>query len=230
MAENALTERDQRKLKAFEHQISKGLGDIYQAFRQIHDQKLYLGSHESFADYCQEKWGIGKSRAYHVLKHVQILRLIEDKDSAIAETVLEAHTREVADLSPEEAADVIVTTAEKKGGKITAKDVKATRSGDPFDTEEDDPFGDGTVSPDDETEVEQDSDPRPPRSGKEKSGDSSKPDPEKEFAVQKLKAKKTAEALIRAFDDLNRLRKNPEWHETALFEAKSLLIKARDWK
>lgn len=226
MDENALTVTEQRKLKHFEQQITKGVGDVYNSLRMIHDQKLYRGTHQNFADYAWERWGIAKSKAYHLLKHGQILKLIEDKDSAIAENVLESHTREVADLPPEQGATIIVEASKKTGGKVTAKDVRETR--DPFVSDDEDPFGEGTISSD-RQEAPQDSSPRPPRKGEPKSGGSSKQrTPQEEFKLEKSKLIKTAEALQRAFDDVNRLRKRPE-HTQAISQCKSLILMARDW-
>lgn len=231
MPENELTVTEQRRLQHFEQQITKGVGDIYQALRMIHDNKLYRGAHETFGDYCLARWGIGQSRAYQLLKHGQILKLIEDKDSTIVESVRESHTREVADLPPEEGAKIIVETVKKTEGKVTARAVRKTRSGseaDPFG--DDDPFGDEPISPEGEEADKEGQSPRPPRNGKEKSGGSQKPDPKKEFDLQKSKTIKTCEALQRAFGDLNALMRIPEWEETAREKTDDLLRLARAWK
>jgi hypothetical protein len=232
----ALTPTQQRQLQHHEALITKGMGDVYNSIKLIHDQGLFKGTHETWAEYVRDRWGIGQSRAYHILKHGQILRLIEDKDSAIAENLRESHTREVADLPPKEAAKIIMDTVQRTDGKITAQAVRETREGDPFDTEvegeEADPFGDEPISPEGD-DAKEDSNPRPPRNGKDQPGASKEPiliDPQKAFKTQRAKTIKTVEALGRAFDDLHRLHKSPSDHESVLAWCKQLLTKARNWQ
>ena len=68
------------------------------------------------------------------------------------------------------------------------------------------------------------------KAGKDKPGGSSKErTPAEEFRIQKSKTVKTAEALMRAFDDLNRLRKSQD-HTQAIYGCKALLTIARNWK
>ena len=124
--------------------------------------------------------------------------------------------------------------AEVAGG-TTRSDENATLSysGDPFD-EDADPFGeewegeeDGRTDSDGQ-DAQQELPPRPPRKGKDESGGSPERTPAEEFKIQRSKTIKTAEALMRAFDDLNRLRKSRE-HTPAIEGCKALLIKAKNW-
>lgn len=52
---------------------------------------------------------------------------------------------------------------------------------------------------------------------------------EDRIGTQRSKTVKTVEALMRAFDDLNRLLRKPE-HGEVISQCKSLLLKARAWK
>ena len=109
------------------------------------------------------------------------------------------------------------------------REQKPTMSGseNPFDVGGD-PFGEEGGGEESETESGQDAD-RPPGST-ETSGEPSKPpNPEEEFKTQRSRTIKTVEALMRAFDDLNRLRSHPD-HDPAIKQCKSLLTKARNWK
>jgi hypothetical protein len=98
-------------------------------------------------------------------------------------------------------------------------------SDDPFDVEEPSPGEEHAGGQD----APEDSSPRPPRSGKDKSGGSKQRTPAEEFALQRSKCCKTIEAAMREVDALNRLKRRPEWHDTAIAECKSVLIKAREW-
>ncbi len=66
------------------------------------------------------------------------------------------------------------------------------------------------------------------KAGKDKSGGSERT-PAEEFKIQRSKTIKTAEALVRAFDDLNRLRKSSV-HERTLTECQNLIVRAGNWK
>lgn len=57
----------------------------------------------------------------------------------------------------------------------------------------------------------------------------SKADPEKQFREQRSKTVKTVEALMRAFDDLQRLRKHKA-HAGAIAACKNLLQTAKNWQ
>lgn len=75
------------------------------------------------------------------------------------------------------------------------------------------------------TETEQEQPTRPPRNGTEASGGHSKPKPPADpFATQKSKTVKTIEALMRAIDDLNGLRKIRQ--RDAMIEALGKMIEA----
>lgn len=54
-------------------------------------------------------------------------------------------------------------------------------------------------------------------------------DPEEEFKTQRSKTIKTAEALMRAFDDLETLRQGKE-HGYAIAKCEELIVIAREWK
>jgi hypothetical protein len=226
MAENALTPTEKRQYQYHNQLIAKGASDIYNSLRVQHDKRLYREEYETFEDYCRGQWGMSPQHARNLIKHGQILRIVEDsddpKEKQIVSKIRESHTREVADLPPEEAAKIIVETVKKTDGKPTASAVRETRS------DMEDPFGEDSISP--EGQDAQDSSPRPPRNGKDKSGGSSKQrTPAEEFAIQRSKCCKTVEAAMREVDALNRLKKRPEWHDTAIDECKSVLIKAREW-
>ena len=113
-------------------------------------------------------------------------------------------------------------------------DGRKSGGSDPFNIEAD-PFGEGehvgTDSYGQEAHQQESTwmPPRPPRNGKDKPGGSSERTPEEELKIQKSKTIKTAEALVRAFDDLNELRKSSV-HERTITECQNLIIRAKNWK
>jgi hypothetical protein len=252
---NELTRTEQGKLRYAEAKIAGGASDIYNYLRMIHDEKLYRGTHETFEAYSLEKWGMGRVYAHRLLQHGHVLRLTDAEmlpigNTEVSETpenvknfpakdvLKESHTREVAGLPESEQVEILAEAIKQApkdaSGKpqVTAKLVREIRDArhprDPFDVEEPE-----EPSPGEERsggqEAPEDSSPRPPRKGKDKPG-ASKPDPKKEFDLQKSKTIKTCEALQRAFGDLNALMNVPEWNETAREKTDDLLRLARAWK
>ncbi len=116
------------------------------------------------------------------------------------------------------------------------RDENATlsHSSDPFD-EDADPFGEGWEGEEDVgtdsdgQEAQQELPFRPPKNGREPSGASSNVrTPEEEFKLQQSKTIKTAEALIRALDDLSELRKSQK-HEPAIDRCIELIRMTKNW-
>lgn len=113
----------------------------------------------------------------------------------------------------------------KKKRSETGNPASVSSEADPFDV---DPFG----------EEESARDPKPETGGGESrrqtevappADSASKPDPEKQFREQRSKTVKTVEALMRAFDDLHRLRKHKA-HAGAINACRNLLQTAKTWQ
>lgn len=105
---------------------------------------------------------------------------------------------------------------------------KAPASTGPVSEEAADPFGEDEDPFGQEAQQDQELPPRTPRNGKDEPVEP-KRTPAEEFKLQRSKTVKTAEALMRAFDDLNTLRKSAE-HQPAIKGCKALLHNAQNWK
>lgn len=149
--------------------------------------------------------------------------------------------KEISDIVGVDARTVQRIVAERRDSEQTPENQtmsgssgKSGKSDDPFDDEVD-PFGIFEGEEEDRTESEgqdahqQERAPRPPRNGKDAPGGPSKRTPAEEFKVQRSKSVKTAEALMRAFDDLNDLRKSRD-HERTITDCQALIIRAQNWK
>src|SRR5690606_26888541 len=103
-------------------------------------------------------------------------------------------------------------------------------SGDPFDV--DDPFGlSGSGEEDGTDSGGQEDQELPPPDAKGNGTDASEGPsrtPAEEFKIQKAKTVKTAETLMRAFDDLQRMKKC-EWHNERIDMVKDLIGFAQNW-
>jgi hypothetical protein len=145
-----LTTAERKALDQHERTIERGLKtfqDVGQALLAIRENRLYLAEHETFADYCRERWGFNDSRARQLIAAAKT-----------AETVTnvtlpnEAVAREVAKVPEEQREAVIEWATEKADGKpLTARGIKtAAAQVSEAEPEEDDCDGDSVDTQGDE--------------------------------------------------------------------------------
>lgn len=227
---NGLSTSQFRRLKSLEAQITKGASEIYEALRAIHDEKLYLANHDTFEDYCRERWGMGRQYAHRLLQHGQVLRLTDEQMSPIGDTessetaekphfsssdvLRESHTREVAGLPKSEQVTIlkeaIETATRGSDGKprVTAEHVRTIRDS-----------------------RDQELPPPPSRESDDAggAGDSGEKSPEQLFREQRSRTVKTAESLIRALGDLNAIRKKPLACDALKQRVYSVIEEVNEW-
>ena len=119
-------------LRRCEDTIQKGLTTFFEvgdALNTIKLNHLYRATHESFDDYCRERWGIGRAYANRVIQGARVAAemaaLAPDAADAPRPST-EAHTRPLAPLPPdlrEDAWDAALAAA--KGGVPTGRQVLA---------------------------------------------------------------------------------------------------------
>lgn len=129
MSELALTDRESRRLKSLEDTIRRSAGDMYDAMRAIHDEKLYREEFSTWEAYCKGRWGMSAQYANRLIEHGRVLSLMDDEGKS--ETIVslsETATREVAALPDDEKVEVLTEVVEeakkKKRKKVTAKAVR----------------------------------------------------------------------------------------------------------
>ena len=123
MPSEHLTDRERAELAAYEHlfqqpKLARGL-----ALRIIRDKRLYRETHETFVQYCSERWTLTKTHANRLINAAGVLENL----APIGVTDLrESHARALASLPPDEQrliAQFLRSTA--PDGRITAAHVKS---------------------------------------------------------------------------------------------------------
>lgn len=120
-----LTVIEQNNLVELEKTIQKNLSAFYEvgfALMQIRDNRLYRESYGTFEEYCKEKWGLERRRAYQLIDGYKV------SENVNARTQTEYQLRPLTRIKdPEEQREVYqraVETAPK--GKVTAKHIEET--------------------------------------------------------------------------------------------------------
>jgi hypothetical protein len=94
-----------------------------EALAWISEARLYLlGGYQTFADYCERRWDMSKSRAYQLISAAEVVAALPAGGPVPSN---EAQARELAQVpDPEERAAAWQEAVQESGGKPTAAQVK----------------------------------------------------------------------------------------------------------
>ena len=124
---DAMTGEVLHSLAECEETIARGVRgyvEAGEALRTIRDARLYRETHGTFEDYCRERWGWTRDRAYQLIGGAEASRQLSALGSPTPAN--EAQARELVGLSAEDAAHIMRTAAET-GQTITARIIRETR-------------------------------------------------------------------------------------------------------
>lgn len=131
-----------KRLRDLESEITNGLRSSGRALAAILDEELYLETHDTFDQYCRDRWGYGKSYSYQLIKNVKTLDnvsgIVENPESRIRQS----HISEVSKAPEKQQAQIVATVlqrCESEKREPTAKDFRAEVKQYVADTERDEP-------------------------------------------------------------------------------------------
>lgn len=149
-------------LVSCEQRIERGLKtfiDVGQALAEIRDSRLYKGTHDTFEDYCRERWGFSRQRAQQFTAAAELATTMVD--TGLPEPTNERQTRALAAVPEPERAEVWREAVDRTDGKPTAKVVSeiakertAPETPEPATATTAPVAGSGTTSPDPELATE----------------------------------------------------------------------------
>lgn len=94
--------------------------NVGKALAAIRDQRLYREGYATFADYCQDRWNLGRSRAYQMIEAAGV--------STNVDIANEAQARALSGLDPDEQRATYERAQQAAGEKPpTAAQIKAAR-------------------------------------------------------------------------------------------------------
>ena len=89
---------------------------------EINQRKLYRDTHSTFPDYCREKWGFAKSRAYQLIESAKVVGNVHSCGQ-IEPPANEAQARPLAQLPVAQQANAwqdVVDECKERGEPVTA--------------------------------------------------------------------------------------------------------------
>ena len=98
--ETALTVVEATELKQHESVIDRGLktfAEVGNALLAIRDGRLYRQSHGTFEEYCKERWGMSRPRAYQLIDSAAV---IENLSTMVDKPTTERQARPLTKLPP----------------------------------------------------------------------------------------------------------------------------------
>lgn len=123
--DDSLFEKEPQNLEEAETIIEKGqrvFVAVGRALAKIRDEGWYKESHETFEEYCRQKWDISRPRAYQLIGAVEVVDNLSTGGRHAPET--EKQIRPLTKLKPEQqrvAWEKVIE--ETEGGRITEKAV-----------------------------------------------------------------------------------------------------------
>lgn len=121
--ELSLTERS--RLKQHEEVIARTFDAFVECGRSlkvIRDERLYRGTHETFEEYCREKWAFSRQRAHQLIESSEVVGNLSTMVDILPAT--ERQARPLVGLPPETQREVWQQVlASAPDGKITAQKV-----------------------------------------------------------------------------------------------------------
>jgi hypothetical protein len=107
--------------------IERGLQtfvEVGQALLRIRDERLYRETHDTFADYCQRRWGFSRQRGQQLVEAAETTTTVVT--AGLPAPPNERVARELP-RDPGQAAEVWAEAVQEHGGKATARQVREVR-------------------------------------------------------------------------------------------------------
>ncbi len=226
-----LNAAERSKLRLCETTIQKHLGtfmEVGNALAEIRDAKLYREEHKTFEAYCKAKWDFEKRHAYRLIAAAEVA---EKVSHGTQKPESERTIRPLTQLEPEkqaEAWEAAVEKAKEAGQAVTAAIVEEVVE-EMLGPDESESRDFGTCPNCAGTKWDEDSDGVSCSKCHHPHGEPAGDVDEDRIKIQRSKTVKTAEALMRAFDDLHTMLPR-ENHDQAISGCKALLKIAKGWK
>lgn len=98
---------------------------VGEALARIRDGRLYRGTHETFAAYCEDRWKMGRSHAYRMIDASEVAANLSPMGDTVPAPTSERQLRPLVGMSPDLQREAYLRAAETApDGKLTAAHVE----------------------------------------------------------------------------------------------------------
>lgn len=111
-----LTESEEKERKRLERKVERAFYEAGSALRELRDQRLYRNTHQTFEEYCRDRFGHSRQKSYYLIAGAEIYHTLSTNRCQILPTT-EYQVRPLAPLEPPQqpiAWNEAVTEAEGK--------------------------------------------------------------------------------------------------------------------
>ncbi len=243
MREPGLTKRDKNRLAKCEERIAKGMHgfvDAGLALAEVNEHNLFI-TYGSFAAYCKQRWEITPTYARNLIRAASVVQHLrgEECETIVSLPLKETHARPLTTIPMEKVSGVwqmVVDSAPKTDAgepRITADLVK--QKVEEWKTASGQRSGGAAQKPDlgkcpncASTKWTEDEDGITCAKCYHPHGEPAGDPDEDRIKTQRQKTVKTAEALMRAFDDLQAMKARGEHGGSAKWTADDALATVKD--
>lgn len=118
-ATEELTEEEERDRFRLEHQVERAFSAAGKALRELRDRKLYRNSHQTFEEYCKDRFSYNRSRSYQLIDAADVVDNLEECPQFVdILPTAEGQVRPLTKLEAEEQVSCWQEAVEAAGGKV----------------------------------------------------------------------------------------------------------------
>lgn len=203
MSENKLTAPERSDLRRLEKVVEDGMQtflEVGQALKEIRDAKLYREKWTTFDGYVEDRWEFQKRHAYRLIEAFETKQVVDEKCPTGHKITNERQLRELAKV-PESAIQTVLDKVVEQSQE-TGKPITAAAIKEAAE------------------EIADSVPEQPVRESKQDIGE--------RVMLERSRAKKTVEALMRTVDDLQKIRKSGS-HAGIIEKCRELISLIERW-
>lgn len=116
---NELTQQEEAERHRLELKVERTFHEAGTALRELRDRRLYRSTHQTFEEYCRDRFEMTRAAAYYLIDAATVMDNLLLKCQQIVDIfpTKESHCREVGKLEPDKQPDAWIELVKRTGGK-----------------------------------------------------------------------------------------------------------------
>ena len=119
-----LTHDEERERLHLERKVERAFYEAGMALMELRDRKLYRSSHNTFAEYCKDRFGFTKRSAYYLIDTVEIVDNLQKSEPLVhIMPTSERQCRPLKSLNPSQQKEAWVKSVKLAKGKVPSSKI-----------------------------------------------------------------------------------------------------------